>query len=374
MIHKRRKMRVLNVVGTRPNLVKMTPLVEEMNLHPGITQVLLHTGQHYDDNMSRIFFDELGLPSPDIYLGVGSGSHAEVTAKVMIGSEKVLLEYRPNLVVVVGDVNSTLACAMTASKLWVPIAHVEAGLRSFDRHMPEEINRVVTDALSTWLFITERDARENLLREGISQERIHFVGNLMIDTLLRNRQEALQKQVLQRFDVKPVSYAVLTLHRPSNVDHAEQLDTILGALARIQEHLPVVFPVHPRTLTRLQKFGLRRHVDALPNLRVCEPLGYLDFLHLMACAQVVLTDSGGVQEETTILGVPCLTLRENTERPVTLTQGTNRLVGTDPERVVAEVERILRGDVPQALVPELWDGKAAQRIVQVLLDEVDGVG
>ena len=359
-------MKVLNVVGARPNLVKMSPLVKEMDRQPGLSQILLHTGQHYDDSMSRVFFDELSLPEPDIYLGVGSGSHAEVTARVMVAFEKVLLEHRPDLVVVVGDVNSTLACAVTASKLYVPVAHIEAGLRSFDRRMPEEINRIVTDALSTWLFTTERDADENLLREGVGPGRIHFVGNVMIDTLLRHKEKALRKVILPRFGVEAGKYAVLTLHRPSNVDDPKQLEGILGALAEIQEYLPIIFPIHPRTQARIRAFRLTEHMNSLPNLRLSEPLGYLDFLHLMAQAKLVLTDSGGIQEETTILGAPCLTLRENTERPVTLTQGTNRLVGTNPARMVAEVERVLQGDVPQGSIPELWDGQAAQRIVRIL--------
>jgi len=362
-------MHVLNVVGARPNLIKIAALSEEMRRFPEIESTLLHTGQHYDDNLSRVFFGDLGLPSPDIYLGVGSGSHAQVTAGVMVAFEKELAACRPDLVVVVGDVNSTLACAVTASKLGVPIAHVEAGLRSFDRRMPEEINRIVTDALSTWLFTTERDADENLLREGIPSEQIHFVGNVMIDTLLRYKDRALHTQVLDRFGIEAGQYAVVTLHRPSNVDHPDLLRAILGALGQIQERLPVVFPVHPRTRARIEAFGLTGQVDALPNLHVCEPLGYLDFLHLLARALVVLTDSGGIQEETTILGVPCLTLRENTERPVTLTQGTNRLIGSDPERMVIEFERILSGDIPQGHAPELWDGRAAERIVQVLLTD-----
>jgi UDP-N-acetylglucosamine 2-epimerase (non-hydrolysing) len=365
----RELMRILNIVGARPNLIKIAPLVEEMHRFSQIEPILLHTGQHYDDNLSRVFFDELGIPKPDIYLGVGSGTHAEQTARIMLAFEPVLREQRPDLVLVVGDVNSTLACTLTAVKMCVPVAHVEAGLRSFDRAMPEEINRVVTDALATWLFTTERDANENLLHEGIPSERIHFVGNVMIDTLLRNKEKALQTSVLQRFDIEAGSYAVLTLHRPSNVDHLEQLNAVLDALARIQEWLPIIFPIHPRTRARIQEFGLTECVDALPNLHLCEPLGYLDFLHLITRAQVVLTDSGGIQEETTILGVPCLTLRKNTERPVTLSQGTNRLIGTGPAQLVDEVERILRGDTPQGDIPELWDGKAARRIVRVLLDE-----
>jgi UDP-N-acetylglucosamine 2-epimerase (non-hydrolysing) len=287
----------------------------------------------------------------------------------MVALEKVLTQRHPDLVVVVGDVNSTLASAVTASKLGVPIAHVEAGLRSFDRSMPEEINRIVTDALSTWLFTTERDANENLLREGISPEQIHFVGNVMIDTLLCNKDKALRTQALDSFGVEAGQYVVITLHRPSNVDDPAVLDNILQAVERLQEKLPVIFPVHPRTRARIEAFGFKERVSILPNLHTCEPLGYLDFLHLLARALVVLTDSGGIQEETTILGIPCLTLRENTERPITLTEGTNRLVSTDPERLAVEIERILHGDIPRGRTPELWDGRAAERIVQVLLND-----
>ena len=360
-------MRILNVVGARPNLIKITSLIKEMERYPAIESMLLHTGQHYDDNLSRIFFKELGITEPDIYLGVGSGSHARQTARVMLAFETALREEQPDLVLVVGDVNSTLACTLTAAKMNIPVAHVEAGLRSFDRTMPEEINRIVTDTLATWLFTTERDANENLLREGIAQEKIHFVGNVMIDTLLRHKERALALDVLKKYKLQSRDYAVLTLHRPSNVDLPEVLNGILGALAEIQAYLPILFPAHPRTVKRVQEFGFAARLAAMPNLKVTEPLGYLEFLNLMANARLVLTDSGGIQEETTILGVPCLTLRENTERPITLTQGTNSLIGTDPERMVTEVEHILGGDIPQGNIPEFWDGKAAQRIVKVLL-------
>ncbi len=362
-------MKILNVVGARPNLMKMASLTKVIKQRSQVSSVLLHTGQHYDDNMSRIFFDELQLPTPDIYLGVGSGSHAEVTAKIMVAFEKVLAEHHPDWVVVVGDVNSTIACTITASKLHIPVAHIEAGLRSFDRRMPEEINRVVTDALSSLLFTTERSANENLIAEGVAPEKIHFVGNLMIDTLLQHRERAAQSQTLQRFGLEPKSYGVLTLHRPSNVDNSEQMTGIIEALALVQSQLPLVFPVHPRTAVRLREFGLWARVKQLPDLHICEPLGYFDFLQLMAQSGVVLTDSGGIQEETTILDVPCLTLRENTERPITISEGTNRLIGIDPDRIVPEIERILQGDVPQGRIPALWDGKAAERIVEVLLNQ-----
>lgn len=359
-------MRILNVVGARPNLMKMAPLVTAMARYPEIEQLLLHTGQHYDDKMSRIFFDELGLPEPDVYLGVGSGSHAEQTARVMVAFEKVLLEYEPDLVVVVGDVNSTLACTVTAAKLWVPVAHVEAGLRSFDRRMPEEINRVVTDALSDFLFTTSRDADENLLREGVPAHKVFFVGNVMIDSLEKHRLRAEQLGTPARCGLEAGRYALLTLHRPSNVDVPQVFSGLLDALITLQRDLPILFPAHPRTVKRIAEFGFQERLASAPNLRVVEPLGYLEFLDLMMHAQMVLTDSGGIQEETTILNVPCLTIRENTERPVTITAGTNVLVGTDPERILAEARRVLSNQGKAGCVPELWDGRAAERIVALL--------
>jgi UDP-N-acetylglucosamine 2-epimerase (non-hydrolysing) len=334
---------------------------------------LVHTGQHYDDEMSQVFFDDLNIPRPDVYLGVGSGSHAEQTAKVMLAFELVLLEQRPDLVMVVGDVNSTLACTLVASKAsfgklrtGVPVAHVEAGLRSFDRTMPEEINRVLTDQIADMLFTTERDADENLRREGVAEDKVHFVGNVMIDTLLRHKERALALDVLEKHDVEPGGFALLTLHRPSNADVPEVLSGILDALAEIQALLPILFPAHPRTVKRVQEFGFEDRLAAMRDLRVMEPLGYLEFLNLMANARLVLTDSGGIQEETTILGVPCLTLRENTERPVTVTQGTNRIVGNAPERIVSEALMVLDGEGRAGCVPELWDGRAAERIVSVI--------
>ena len=363
-------MKILNVVGARPNLMKIAPLVEAIQKYPQIQQILLHTGQHYDDKMSQIFFDELKIPRPDIYLGVGSGSHAEQTARVMVEFEQVLLEHKPDLTVVVGDVNSTLACAITAAKLWIPVAHIEAGLRSFDRKMPEEINRLVTDVLSDFLFTTSPDANENLLKEGIQAEKIFFVGNVMIDTLNKHRLRAQQLYTPRRFGLEPGQYALLTLHRPSNVDVPEVFAGILQALAAIQQDLPILFPAHPRTLKRIAEFGFQDRLVAAPGLRVVEPLGYLEFLDLMMHAQLVLTDSGGIQEETTILGVPCLTLRKNTERPVTITQGTNILVGTNPDRMTAAVKDILGGRNQHKRVPELWDGHAAERIVAILSEKL----
>lgn len=359
-------MKIINVVGARPNLMKIAPLVEEMRRHTGIEQILLHTGQHYDASLSQVFFDELGIPQPDITLGVGSGSHAEQTARVLVGFEQVLLEHRPDAVVVVGDVNSTLACAITAAKLWVPVAHVEAGLRSHDRKMPEEINRIVTDALSDLLFTTSRDAGDNLAREGIATEKIHFVGNVMIDTLNKHRLQAAQLDTPARFRLQSGGYALLTLHRPSNVDDPSIFAGILQALTEIQREIPILFPVHPRTVRRLHDFGFAERLAAAPGLMLIEPQGYLAFLDLMMHARLALTDSGGVQEETTILGVPCLTLRNNTERPITVTEGTNVLVGNDPSRITAEARVVLAGHGKAGRIPELWDGHAAERIVAIL--------
>ena len=364
-------MKILNVVGARPNLMKIAPLVEEMRRYPGIEQTLLHTGQHYDERMSQVFFDELDIPKPDIYLGVGSGSHAEQTARVMVAFEEVLLQHEPDAVVVVGDVNSTLACAVTAVKLWVPVAHVEAGLRSFDRRMPEEINRIVTDAVSDFLFTTSRDADENLRREGVSLDRMFFVGNVMIDTLNKHRPRAEQLGTPTRFDLEPSRYVLLTLHRPSNVDVPQVFSGILDALTVIQRDVPILFPAHPRTVKRIAEFGFAERLAAARNLRIVEPLGYLEFLDLMMHAKLVLTDSGGIQEETTILSVPCLTLRENTERPVTTAEGTNVLVGTNPARIVTETQRVLAGESKVGRVPELWDGHAAARIVAILRERVE---
>jgi UDP-N-acetylglucosamine 2-epimerase (non-hydrolysing) len=363
-------LKVLNVVGARPNLIKIAPLVEEMRRYPTIQQVLLHTGQHYDDHMSRVFFDDLEIPAPDIYLGVGSGSHAEQTAKVMVAFEKVLLEERPDVLVVVGDVNSTLACAITAAKLWVPVAHIEAGLRSFDRRMPEEINRIVTDALSDLLFTTSRDANENLRHEGVPAERIFFVGNVMIDSLRKHQEQVRELHTPARFGLQSGSYALLTLHRPSNVDIPEVLSGILAALAELQRDIPILFPAHPRTANRLCEFVFLERLETMPDLRVIEPLGYLEFLDVMMHSRLVLTDSGGIQEETTVLGVPCLTLRDNTERPVTITEGTNTLVGSEPARIVAETRRVLAGKGKRGRAPELWDGRAAHRIVDILCQQV----
>ena len=359
-------MKILAVVGARPNFMKIAPLFWEIQRRQGITTYLVHTGQHYDERMSKLFFEELNIPRPDIDLEVGSASHAAQTAEVMKRFEPVVLRERPDAVVVVGDVNSTLACALTAVKLGVPVAHVEAGLRSLDRSMPEEINRLLTDAISHWLFVTEKSGLEHLRREGIPAERIHLVGNVMIDTLLACRRRSEQSSILEELGLSGRSYAALTLHRPANVDDPAVLSGVLAAIERLQRELPIVFPVHPRT----RKVLNGQAGPAMPNLRLTEPLGYLDFLKLMAHARLVLTDSGGIQEETTVLGVPCLTLRNNTERPVTVEQGTNELVGLDPERIIRAGLRLLAEPHPATRVPELWDGKAAARIVDILLKSI----
>ena len=350
--------------------MKIAPIVAEMRQSPGLEPFLIHTGQHYDESMSEVFFRELGIPAPDYNLGIGSGTHTWQTAQVMLALEPLLVELKPDCVLVVGDINSTLAAALVAAKLGFPLAHVEAGLRSLDRSMPEEINRVLTDAVSDYLFTTSRDANDNLAREGIRDEKVFFVGNVMIDTLLRNHSRAKALQVPARYGMAPGGYALLTLHRPSNVDSLGSLVNILGILGEIQTRLPILFSVHPRTLKRLVEFGLAQRLKAIPGIRLLEPLGYLEFLGLMAEARLVLTDSGGIQEETTVLGVPCLTLRDNTERPITVSQGTNEVVGTSPERVVAASWRVLDGGGKKGGLPELWDGRAAERIVAVLRDKV----
>ena len=354
--------KIVVVAGARPNFIKIAPLMAAFAKVRGCTAVLVHTGQHYDAGMSDVFFQELHIPRPAYALGVGSGSHAEQTARVMLAFEPLLQQERPDWVVVVGDVNSTLACALTAAKQGVPVAHVEAGLRSFDRTMPEEINRQLTDAISDLLFTPSEDGNANLLREGIAASKIHFVGNVMIDTLRRYEPVARTRHTSLLYDLPAGSYTLVTLHRPSNVDDRATLQGLLQVLARIHEQAPVLFPAHPRTQARLQTWG----IELPKGLRLCPPVGYLDFLSLMADARLVLTDSGGVQEETTALGVPCLTLRENTERPVTVTAGTNMVVGTDPERILKAVDQVLASASPCKPLPPLWDGQTAPRIARVL--------
>jgi len=354
------------VVGARPNFMKAAPLMRRLQSFPDrYRPILVHTGQHYDHKMSQLFFDELGMPRPDIYLGVGSGSHAEQTAKIMIELEKMFAVDRPDLVVVFGDVNSTMATAIVAAKMVIKLAHVEAGLRSFDPEMPEEINRIVTDRLSNLLFVSEPSGLVNLKNEGVVQDQIFFTGNIMIDTLVAHLQTCESSRVLDDLGLKPGQYTVMTLHRPSNVDDPETLNELLAAVAEIGLTAPVIFPCHPRTAKEMNRNGSLDRVDSRA-LRVLEPLGYLDFLRLQSQARLVLTDSGGVQEETTYLQIPCLTMRYNTERPVTVTEGTNQLVGSDPAKLRKAAREILSGRVKKGRIPRLWDGHTAERIVAVL--------
>ena len=359
-------LKTILVAGARPNFVKIAPIVRAMAISGDFTPVLVHTGQHYDEEMSALFFKDLGLPPPDINLGAGLSPQAHQSTRIMMRFESVVADTEPDLIVVVGDVTSTLATALTAARMDVAVAHVEAGLRSFDRSMPEEVNRVFTDALSELLFTTERRANENLEQEKISQEKVHFVGNVMIDTLLTHLDDARRSDVCTRLGIPPGGYALLTLHRPANVDEPATLERILTAVREVQQDLPVVFPTHPRTLKGLASPEVQRILAGAPRLRRIDPLGYLDFLKLLSEARFVLTDSGGIQEETTVLGVPCLTLRDTTERPVTVEEGTNTVVGRDAGRIVAESRAILAGKGKRGTIPENWDGHAAERIVAVL--------
>lgn len=366
--------KVMHIAGARPNFMKVAPIMKAFNKYPvKFTQTLVHTGQHYDKNMSRVFFSDLELPQPDVNIKVGSGSHAWQTAQIMLGFEPIVLKYKPDWVIVVGDVNSTLGCALVCSKLGIKVAHVEAGLRSFDKTMPEEINRILTDKIADMLFTTEESATENLLREGIAPEKIYFVGNLMIDTLIRLLPKTENRPLLQELGLMNNNqkitinrYMLVTLHRPGNVDNSETLIEILSALIEISHDVPIIFPVHPRTRKQINGIGLK-----IPStsLRLLDPLGYLDFLALLRHAALVLTDSGGIQEETTYLGIPCLTARPNTERPVTISHGTNRLVKSDRYSLVKACRDSL-GDMNRRLlrksIPKLWDGSAAERVVQVL--------
>jgi UDP-N-acetylglucosamine 2-epimerase (non-hydrolysing) len=349
-------MHILHVVGARPNFMKAAPVLRAVR-QTGIRQTLVHTGQHYDANMSDVFFQQLGIPEPDVNLAVGSDSHARQTAQVMTGLEAVVLERRPDMVVVYGDVNSTVAAALVCAKLLIRVAHVEAGLRSFDRSMPEEINRLVTDQLSNLLFTPSIDGDANLIREGVPAERIHLVGNVMIDTLVQMLPQAIEIQE----NGLPPQYALLTLHRPANVDDPDMLQEILQSLLSVSKDLPIIFPVHPRTRQKISEFGLHTN-----GLRLCDPVSYLEFLALQRRATVVLTDSGGIQEETTYLGIPCLTLRPNTERPITIEMGTNTLIGNDTSKIRTEVEKVLNGSGKKGTVPPLWDGHAGERIASVL--------
>jgi UDP-N-acetylglucosamine 2-epimerase (non-hydrolysing) len=362
--------KVINVVGARPNFMKVAPIVAAMKQSPaGFTPLVVHTGQHYDASMSDAFFTDLKLPQPDIHLGVGSGSHAQQTAAVMERFEPVVLSEQPDWVLVVGDVNSTIACALVCAKLGIKVGHVEAGLRSRDRTMPEEINRILTDQISDLLLTPSPDADANLLAEGIPPERIRFVGNIMIDSLFNNLEAARQSPIKSQLNLTDGTYAVLTLHRPSNVDDPETFSRILYALEEISAKIPIIFPVHPRTRKTISDFHFGERIAAMSGLRLIDPLGYIDFLSLYSTARLVLTDSGGIQEETTALKIPCLTLRENTERPITVEMGTNVIVGTDRRKIVAEAMAALNGrNSEQVQLPPLWDGHTSQRILNALTE------
>lgn len=350
-------MKILHVVGARPNFMKVAPVHAAIAARNSNTQVLVHTGQHYDAFMSDIFFRQLDIPEPDYNLGVGSGSHAQQTAQIMMGIEPVIIESKPDLVLVYGDVNSTVAAALVCSKLLVPIGHVEAGLRSFDRTMPEEVNRILTDRVADYLFTPSADGNENLGHEGVPAERVHLVGNVMIDTLVRLLPHA------GNGTPPPKSYVLVTLHRPSNVDDPKELSKIISALNGIASGIDILFPVHPRTRQMMRELG---GIELAPRLRLADPVGYLEFLALQRNSAFVITDSGGIQEETTFLGVPCLTVRENTERPVTVTVGSNTLVGRDMEKLKTEARKILSGNAKKGGIPPLWDGNAGERIARIV--------
>ncbi len=354
--------------GARPNFMKIAPLIAEFKKER-IDFKLIHTGQHYDYNMSKIFFDNLGISKPDFFLNVGSGSHAVQTAKIMIEFEKVILKEKPKLVIVVGDVNSTIACALVAKKLFIEVAHIEAGLRSFDLKMPEEINRKLTDQIADYLFITEESALNNLEKEGIDLNQVFFVGNVMIDNLIRNLEKAKQNGYYKNLNLENKSYGLITIHRPSNVDNREDLQKVIEILNYIQNQIKIVFPVHPRTQKNIEKYNLGEEINK-PNILLTEPLGYLEFLNLMVNAKFILTDSGGIQEEASYLDIPILTLRNNTERPITIEKGTNELVGNDIDKIKKYIDMILSNSYKNGQSIEKWDGKTAQRIVKIIIDKI----
>lgn len=359
--------KIIIVAGARPNFVKIAPLIREFNRYKGnFETILVHTGQHYDFRMSELFFQNLKIPKPDIYLNVGSASHAVQTAKIMVAFEQVILRGKPDLIIVVGDVNSTAACSLVAAKLNIKVAHVEAGLRSFDRTMPEEINRIATDSLSDFLFVSEKSGARNLKREGIISRNIYFVGNIMIDALLSNMSLINKSDILKKLNLTRKKYCVITLHRPSNVDSIESISEIYDIIKAISQQIPIVYPVHPRTRKMITEHGFIKEFEDLNYLLMIEPVGYIDFIKLLKESKFVLTDSGGIQEETTVLKIPCLTMRNNTERPVTITEGTNYLVGRNKGKIMKYIDSIIKGKSKKGKIPELWDGKTALRIVNIL--------
>jgi len=363
---KKGKKKIHLIVGARPNFMKMAPLYKEFAKFPDEFEIkLIHTGQHYDERMSKFFFNDLQMPVPDEYLEVGSGSHGKQTARIMERYEDVLLKDKPDLVIVAGDVNSTSACAIDAVKLHIPVAHLESGLRSFARTMPEEINRILTDAISDYLLTPSPDGDENLLKEGVPKEKIFFVGNIMIDSLIQYKDKASSSDILQKLETNDENYALITLHRPSNVDSEKGLLTILNAFEEISRSIKLIFPIHPRTRKQIKVFGLEEKVKNMPNLLLTEPVGYYDFLKLQMEAKFILTDSGGIQEESTYFGVPCLTLRPQTERPITIWEGTNKMVKLETEDIIKEANEILNGNIKQGRIPKYWDGKTAERIVKI---------
>ena len=363
---------IILVVGARPNFMKIAPIYAELQSR-GQELILLHTGQHYDDNMSKVFFDDLGMPKPDIYMGIGSGSHAYQTGTVMIEFEKICQEKDPSMVVVVGDVNSTVACTIVCAKMGIPCAHVEAGLRSFDRDMPEEINRILTDSVADLLLTPSPDGDQHLRAEGIAEERIIRVGNVMIDSLYNNLARAESSSIQDDLGLED-DYSILTLHRPSNVDDEEIFAGIISALEVIGKEIQIVFPMHPRTEKMAKQFSLYERIASISKIKITGPVGYLDFVALMSKSKLVLTDSGGLQEETTALGIPCITLRENTERPITVTEGTNTIVGCDPELIKSTALDALTTGGKSGRIPELWDGKTAERIADVLINYIEKNG
>ena len=370
MSKRKPNIKIVSIVGARPNMMKVSPLINEMRKYKDINSLLIHTGQHYDRNMSKVFFKDLAIPKPDVYLGIGSGTHAEQTARIMVKLEKVFLRIKPDLVIVVGDVNSTMAASITASKLNIPLAHVEAGLRSFDRTMPEEINRVLTDSVSNYLFSPSEDAVKNLKNEGHANDEIFFVGNIMIDTLLKQKKKAASSPILKNLGLSKNKYITLTLHRPCNVDRKAELMKIFAALNRIQKDIKIVFPIHLRTRKMIQKFNLANYLKKMKGIIVVPPLGYLDFLKLLCNSRLVLTDSGGIQEETTALGVSCVTLRDVTERPSTIAIGTNVLTGSNTQKIIATTRNILKGRCKLAGIPKLWDGKTSERIIKIIRERL----